>query len=399
MMFRSLFPVTNLIFHRNKLLYHHRYVADFISPKLFHQTNQALSSSTDTNEWLWEYLRHRQSYHSLNDEQKRQVILLEIQTLRESGERVPDDIPDEYWPELISSPLLNNRKSIYNYLFLREISKRKRAAEKAALQERRIKSAARHVELAAAGLPLTNYPGYTSMFRQLTGGHTERWIRDNKLIAQARLGEHILVDCGFEIEHARSKYVSKLVDQIEYFFANIHQYHSPSFVTLCNFATDGQIQKEFARRINQNRGVSCFEVTEASYLDLFDRQKLIYLSPHSQYEMSEYDHDAVYIIGAIIDSSVGGRPLTLAKAKRDNIKHQRLPLERYLKFGSSASRTLSLDKIYFILMALKHGQSWSEAFQAIPDRKVAERFNQPRLGRNESERWGKWAGIRNRTDQ
>jgi ribonuclease P protein 1 len=242
---------------------------------------------------------------------------------------------------------LNSRKSIYNYLFVREVTKRKRAVEKAAVQERRIQSSHRHAELAAAGLPKTNYPGYTSMFRQLAGGHTERWLRDNKLVTQARLGEHILIDCGFEVEHARSKYISKLVDQLEYFFANIHRYHSPSFATLCNLATDGQIQQEFSRRFSQHRGITCFETTESSYLDLFDRQKLIYLSPHSSYEMSEYDHDAVYIVGAIVDISksdlmkfcfvnsiyigVGGRPLTLAKAKRDNIKHQRLPLERYLK--------------------------------------------------------------------
>lgn len=142
------------------------------------------------------------------------------------------------------------------------------------------------------------------MFRQLTGGHTDRWLRDNKLIAQARLGDHILVDCGFEVDYARSpRHISKLVDQIEFFFANIEQYHSPSFVTLCNCATDGLIQKEFTRRTNQNRGVTCFETTETSYLDLFDRQRLIYLSPNSQYEMSEYNQDAVYIIGAMIDSS------------------------------------------------------------------------------------------------
>ncbi|CAF5173200.1 unnamed protein product, partial [Rotaria magnacalcarata] len=255
MMFRSLFSVINLIVRRRALSYHHRYLADHISSKS--------SSTTDTNEWLWEYLRHRQSYQLLTDEQKRQVILLEIQTLRESGERVPDSIPDEYWSELISSPLLDNRKSIYNYLFIREISKRKRVTEKAALQERRMTSATRHAELAAAGLPATNYPGYHSMFRQLTGGQTDRWIRDNKLMVQARLGEYLLVDCGFEVEHARSKYVSKLVDQIEFFFANIQRYHSPSFVTLCNFATDGQIQHEFARRRSQNRAVSCFETTEA----------------------------------------------------------------------------------------------------------------------------------------
>ena len=192
---------------------------------------------------------------------------------------------------------------MYNYLFLREVTKRKRTAEKAAVQERRIQSAVRHVELAAAGLPLTNYPGYKSMFRQLSSGQNERLLRDSKLIAQARLNEHLFVDCGFEVEHARSKYISKLVDQLEFFFSNIHQYHSPSFVTLCNFATDGQIQEEFARRMSQNRCISCFETTEANYLDLVDRQKLIYLTPHSPYEMSEYDHDAVYIIGAIIDVS------------------------------------------------------------------------------------------------
>jgi ribonuclease P protein 1 len=192
---------------------------------------------------------------------------------------------------------------MYNYLFLREVAKRRRTAEKAAVQERRIQSAARHAELAAAGLPKSNYPGYKSIFRQLVGGNTDRFLRDNKLITQARLGEQILIDCGFEVEHARSRYISKLVDQLEYFFAHIHQYHSPSFVTLCNFASDGQIQQEFSRRASQHRSISCFETTESSYLDLFDRQKLIYLSPHSPYEMSEYDHDAVYIIGAIVDIS------------------------------------------------------------------------------------------------
>jgi len=33
-------------------------------------------------------------------------------------------------------------------------------------------------------------------------------------------------------------------------------------------------------------------------------------------------------------SGIGGKPLTLAKAKRDNIRHQRLPLERYLKLAN-----------------------------------------------------------------
>ena len=74
MMFRSFSPLINLIFRQNTLSYHHRYLTNLNSRKPIQETSQ---SSTDNNEWLWEYLRHRQSYQSLNDEQKRQVILLE----------------------------------------------------------------------------------------------------------------------------------------------------------------------------------------------------------------------------------------------------------------------------------------------------------------------------------
>lgn len=107
----------------------------------------------------------------------------------------------------------------------------------------------------------------------------------------------------FQISHARSKSVSRIVDQIEYFFCNIELFHSPSFVTLCNMSVDGEIRQEFQRRFHQNRAMTCFEMTEKSYLDLFDRKKLIYLSPNSPFEMTEFDHNAVYVIGAIIDSS------------------------------------------------------------------------------------------------
>jgi hypothetical protein len=74
-MFRSFSPVIRFIHHHNSIPYHHRYLTNLTFPKSIHDSTQ--SPSTDNNEWLWEYLRHRQSYQSLNDEQKRQVILLE----------------------------------------------------------------------------------------------------------------------------------------------------------------------------------------------------------------------------------------------------------------------------------------------------------------------------------
>lgn len=38
-----------------------------------------------------------------------------------------------------------------------------------------------------------------------------------------------------------------------------------------------------------------------SYLDLFPKEQLVYLTPHCREELRTYDHDAIYIIGGIVD--------------------------------------------------------------------------------------------------
>ena len=91
------------------------------------------------------------------------------------------------------------------------------------------------------------------------------------------------------------------MDQLQYLYAEINHYHSPSFVYLCNLSRQGRLRKEFTRRAPLEN--LCFEATESSYLDIFPNDKLIYLSPDSNVEMTSFDHDAVYIIGGIIDLS------------------------------------------------------------------------------------------------
>lgn len=53
----------------------------------------------------------------------------------------------------------------------------------------------------------------------------------------------------------------------------------------------------------------------------------MYLTPHCREEMTTYDHDAVYIVGGIVDTGEN-EPVTLAKAKREGIHMQKLPLDR-----------------------------------------------------------------------
>jgi Trm5-related predicted tRNA methylase len=189
---------------------------------------------------------------------------------------------------------------LFRYLFLREVHRKRRALDIAQNDLRRIEAAKRRETLLAEGKQPTNYPGYTSIFRHLGRQH-EKHLRDQVLIASARLGERIIIDCGFEQEHAREHYVLNLIDQVQYLFSDMNRYHSPSFVYLCNLSRHGRLQAEFDRRAPLEN--LCFEATESSYLDIFPSEKLIYLSPDSNVEMTSFDHDAVYIIGGIIDLS------------------------------------------------------------------------------------------------
>ena len=189
---------------------------------------------------------------------------------------------------------------LYRYLFLRELYRKRRSATVALNDIRRAESAKRRASLLAEGKQPTNYPGYSSIFRHLGRQH-EKHMREQILLAPARLGEMLVVDCGFEQEHAREYYLTNLVDQIQYLFADITRFHSPSFVYLCNLSRHGRLQAEFDRRSSLEN--TCFEVTESSYLDIFPHDKLIYLSPDSNVEMTSFDHEAVYIVGGIVDLS------------------------------------------------------------------------------------------------
>ncbi|CAF1643837.1 unnamed protein product [Adineta ricciae] len=373
-----------------------RFLTNISSEKTIdHESNNSnvtltAHSSDEDNEWLWAYLRDRRNFSELTIQQRRRVVEIEVQTLRESGERVPDVIPNERWEELINMPLVETRKTLYGYLFLREMYRKRRAAIVAQNNLRRTEAAKRREELLSQGKPLTNYPGYSTMFRHI-GRQNEKYLREQLLLPSARLGDMIVIDCGFEQEHARKHHLLNLVDQVQYLFAEVNRYHSPSFVYLCNLSPEGQLRSEFDRRAPLEN--LCLQPTESSYLDVFPQEKLIYLSPDSDVEMTAYDHDAVYIIGGIVDVT-GKKPLTIGKAKRDNIRHQRFPIDRYVKFGGGSGKTLTIDQVYNILMTLKHTGSWIEAFKFIPDRKVVERYSEKVEDKQlELEKFGRWTGL------
>ncbi|GBP39974.1 Mitochondrial ribonuclease P protein 1 homolog [Eumeta japonica] len=64
--------------------------------------------------------------------------------------------------------------------------------------------------------------------------------------------------------------------------------------------------------------------------------------------------------------------LSLAKAKRDGLKMAKLPLDRYLEWGSGGKKNLNINHMVSILQDLKISGDWEYALKHVPRRKLLD---------------------------
>ena len=118
-------------------------------------------------------------------------------------------------------------------------------------------------------------------------------------------------------------------------------------------------------------------VTEKSYLELFPKERLLYLSPDSKNDLMEHDPNNIYVIGGIIDTTGGGGtqhvPYTLSEAKKQNIRHARLPMKRVL----GLHRELNVDTCVAIMADFKFTNDWFYSFRWVPARVYKNRLKNP----------------------
>jgi len=60
----------------------------------------------------------------------------------------------------------------------------------------------------------------------------------------------------------------------------------------------------------------------------------------------------------------------MAKAKREGIRMAKFPIDRYLDWGASSSKSLALDQSIRIMLDLRHTGDWKVALKNVPTRKL-----------------------------
>lgn len=298
------------------------------------------------------------------------VIEFEYEVSKQEGARSPSQLTIDQWKELLSLESRSARKKYLSFLFKVEMM---RLNEKQKKEERRLQ---RETEKQQKPDP-ANIEGHLEYG---VGKNTiSLRVYDTKIdqyhnykIIRASLFENPLVyDLGYD-ENMTVQEQKNAAKQLVYAYVQNREHDHPFPMQFCNVKFDGGVIKHLHQNIpSLYQPEFPISLSPKSYLDLFPREKLVYLTPHCRNDLEEYDPENIYIVGCIVDKRVN-EPLSLAKAKRENIKMARLPLDRYLSFGGGSGKSLTLNAMMSIMLEIKTHGNWELALRHVPRRKLKQ---------------------------
>ncbi|XP_059050862.1 mitochondrial ribonuclease P protein 1 homolog isoform X2 [Achroia grisella] len=296
------------------------------------------------------------------------ILMLEVEVMRQDGRCAPNNLQNKHWQQLMQLETRNQRTKYLLYLWKTEKSKENQKAKKEArrkeLEEMKPEANKEYSDDITYGIC------DTSLFLRIRDQSINNF--DNYRTLQAQLhGLPIVIDCSYE-DYMVYREAVNAAKQMTFVFGDNRIHRDPFDIHLCNVTREGSFMKQLEKNIPSIKE-SWFplNIHTKSYLDIFPKNKLVYLTPHCREELTKFDYDTVYIIGCMVDK-VNNEPLSLAKAKRDGIKMARLPLDRYLEWAPGAKKNLNINHMVPILLDLKSTGNWEFALRHIPRRKLME---------------------------
>lgn len=184
-----------------------------------------------------------------------------------------------------------------------------------------------------------------------------------------QFGEKLVLDCSYD-EHMNKRECINAAKQLMFCFAENRYHDQPFDLHFCNANMNGHTMNYLKKHIpTMLQPEFPLNVHSGSYLDVFPKENLVYLTPHCNTDLVTYNPDHVYIIGAMVDT-MHNEPLSLAKAKKLGLKMARLPLDRYLQWGSGSGKSLTLNQMTHIMLDLKTTGDWRKSLSHVPRRKL-----------------------------
>lgn len=221
-------------------------------------------------------------------------LILEIDLLYESAELIPSHLKVDHWHHLLQLNSRSARLKYLKYLFLIEKKKENRIARKLEKRAERIERYENeppndHIEYGLSR---------NSMFHRIYEKQMNS-LYNYRLCEAMLFGNDILIDCSYD-GHMSLKEQKNCAKQLLLMWSYNRFYKDPFNIIFCNVKKEETVFKTLTKTIPTiDEKTFPFNYTSKSYLELYPKEKLVYLTPHCNVELKEYNHDDIYIIGKI----------------------------------------------------------------------------------------------------
>ncbi|KAL6424126.1 hypothetical protein ACFW04_009773 [Cataglyphis niger] len=175
----------------------------------------------------------------------------------------------------------------------------------------------------------------------------------------------VTIDLSFD-ELMIDKDIAKLTKQILRCYTLNRRATAPMQFSLTSFTGRSRADME------RHNGYEHWDVNfhTESYLNIYPKEKIVYLTSESENVIDRLDHECVYVIGGLVDHNAH-KGICYKLAKDAGVRHGRLPLDKFLQM--KARKVLTIDHVFEILLRITEGNSWQEAFlRVLPERKNAQ---------------------------
>ncbi|KOC67636.1 Mitochondrial ribonuclease P protein 1 like protein [Habropoda laboriosa] len=293
-----------------------------------------------------------------------QKYKLEIEFLRQATNKIPSTLSSNDWLQLLKAQTRGQRRSYLEYAWRLEMKEITKAKKKEMNEKERSSLIQKKDDDSPYGL------NKCTMFFRIRDSAINMFY-NRRLISAIMYEPTIVLDLGYESCMAPSEQ-QNCAKQLLLSFSVNRTHDEPFNLHFCNVNMDGIIIRRLHKVLPQLHEPDFpLNLNTESYLDIFDKNKLVYLSPHAQAVMTKYDPNLVYIIGAMVDK-INPKPFSFEKAKREGIKMMKLPLSEKLEWGMGSTKNLPLNQVLSILLDLRHTNDWTKALEHIPKRKLRE---------------------------
>lgn len=310
---------------------------------------------------------------NLTEEEKKklQAYKLEYEVTSSISSQAPIEMKDEWWAQLLMTGHSSSKRKNLLRFFQKKESALLLKAKKKGENEKKMELHNAEKKILMGDLlynPVKKNTIHIKILRQTMVHQT-----DSKLAQSMLFGRPFVVDMSYE-PYMGIKEKNSCVDQLLNGYGANRSRNEPSDLIFTNWIHDSFIFKKlnYIQKERSAYPTLMMKCTEQNYVDLFPKERLVYLSPHSPFELVQDHPDNIYIMGGYVDlggGKEGQKPVSYAKAKQEKIRSCRLPLDKYCVWGTGI-KSLTLNQVMNIMFEFMDTKDWSKAFEHVPRRKL-----------------------------